>query len=501
MNLIFLTANIKSVGIVKRQGIYNSFITYVGILIGFISLLIIQPRFLTKEEIGLTRILLSFSFLVATFMPLGINSITLKYFPLFRDKDKKHYGFFGFIILFPLIGFIILGSVMWFLKDVIVKSYSVQSGLFTEYFSYVFPLTFILALVSVLNSYCYSLFKSSFPSLINDVVIRILSIILFYVYHCKVISLDQFVLLFVSIYGFQLFILFIYIYLIDKPSLKVDAVFLKDKEPVSMLRYGMLLSFAALSSLGLKYLDVVMLGQYVPLAMVGIYSVVVFIPTVIEAPLGAVEKIGVATISQAWNDGNIEDIRKVYYQSSHYLFLLGGLLFLGINLNLDSLFKMFPDPEFEMGKHVVTIVSIGALVNMASGVNDSIIYTSNKYIYGTYILVSLFFIAILNNFLLIPVFGINGAALATCISAIVFNFTKLAFIYKLFKLQPFTYNSLKICVIIAATYTAIIFLPHLTNHFYDIAFRSFVIIFLYLSFSFLFKLIPNIKQYTGKFRS
>jgi hypothetical protein len=48
-------------GIVKRQGIKNTIIIYFGILIGFISLLIIQPVYLSKAEMGLTRLLLAFA--------------------------------------------------------------------------------------------------------------------------------------------------------------------------------------------------------------------------------------------------------------------------------------------------------------------------------------------------------------------------------------------------------------------------------------------------------
>ena len=182
-------------GIIKRQGIQNSIITYAGIVIGFVSLLIVQPRFLTKEEIGLTRVLFSFSALIATFMPFGMNSITLKYFPYFRNRDKGHYGFFGLMLLLPLAGFVVIGAVIFLLKGFIISQYIEQSKLFADYFNYVFPFTFLLAFVSVLNAYSISLFKSSFPSFLNDIVIRLVSILLFTLYFIKAVNLDQFVFL------------------------------------------------------------------------------------------------------------------------------------------------------------------------------------------------------------------------------------------------------------------------------------------------------------------
>jgi hypothetical protein len=52
-------------GVIQRQAIKNFFTTYLGIAIGFVSLIWIQPNFLSKEQLGLTRLIYSFSMLVA----------------------------------------------------------------------------------------------------------------------------------------------------------------------------------------------------------------------------------------------------------------------------------------------------------------------------------------------------------------------------------------------------------------------------------------------------
>ena len=48
-------------GIVKRQGLSNTLLVYAGTAIGFLSLVVVQPHFLSKEELGLTRLILAFS--------------------------------------------------------------------------------------------------------------------------------------------------------------------------------------------------------------------------------------------------------------------------------------------------------------------------------------------------------------------------------------------------------------------------------------------------------
>ncbi|MBK7430409.1 MAG: hypothetical protein IPI62_05595 [Bacteroidetes bacterium] len=65
-----------------------------------------------------------------------------------------------------------------------------------------------------------------------------------------------------------------------------------------------------------------MIGKYMPLSFVGIYTVAAFIPTVIEAPLNAFDRIASAKISFAWSAGDRKQIFDIYHKSSLYMFLL-----------------------------------------------------------------------------------------------------------------------------------------------------------------------------------
>src|ERR1041385_6612069 len=265
-------------GIIQRQGIRNAVITYAGIVIGFVNLIVIQPRFLTPEELGLTRVLFSFSALIASFLPLGIQNITLKYFPYFKDPAKKHSGYFGFMLLFPVIGFLLISAVILLLKKYIIGIYIEHSKLFTDYFDYVFPMILCISFTQVLTTYTSTLFRTTIPSFINDILVRILSIVVVSLYFIKVVSLDQFVFLFAMIYVLQFVFMLVYVLFIDSPRLRIDTERFNRTEVLTMLRFGLLMSLASVSALGLKFLDVVMLGKFLPLHFVGIYSVAVFIP-------------------------------------------------------------------------------------------------------------------------------------------------------------------------------------------------------------------------------
>lgn len=458
-------------GIIKRQGIKNAIITYVGIAIGLVNILFIQPRFLSTEEIGLTRLLFNLSSIVAFLMPLGIGVITVKYFPYFHNEKNGHNGFFGLILLFMSVGFVVVTILLLMFKGVVFTQYEKESKLFTDFYYCVFPLSLILAFNAVLTLYCNSIFKTTIPALLNEILIRVIAISLFSIYFLKWISLSIFVMLFVGIYGVQVILLLSYIIKVGHPSLKINWGLFKQHHPRRIISYGLLLTFSAVAALGIKFLDSLVIGHYYNLSYVGIYTIAAFIPTVLEAPLNALERITNTKIAHALAAYDYAELKKVYYQSVKYLLIIGGLLFVGIVTNIEFLLKFLPG-TYEQGLGVVYIISLGTLCNIAGGSNTSIILNSHNYKKGAALMIILVFVTFVLNILLIPKFGINGAATATAFSTGLYSILKFGIIYREFKLQPYTLSTLKIFTLIIVCLTLNCFLPKFSSPILNIIFRT-----------------------------
>jgi O-antigen/teichoic acid export membrane protein len=486
-------------GVIKRQGIKNTIATYIGFAIGFVNLLIIQPQFLSKEELGLTRVLYSFSLLVAMFVPLGIGNATTRFFPLFKDDSRRHHGYLGFMLLFPLAGFILASGILWLSKGWIMSRYAAESPLFNEFFHFVFPLVFFVSFLSVLSIYCSSNFKSTVPTYINDVLVRLLTIAVVSAYFVKWVDLPQFVGLFCGIYGFQMFALLGYIFYFDRPGFKVDWAYFRSKQVGHLVRYGLLLWFAGVASIGLKYFDAIMIGQYMPLAFVGIYTVAAFIPTIIEAPLNAFDRIASSKIAFAWQEGNMEEIRSIYQKSSLYMFLFGGLLFLNVNLNIDDLLGFLPK-GYQDGASVVLILSTGSLFNMATGLNAAVLFTSEKYRYGAWFLIALAIVVVVLQALLIPLWGMNGAAMATCLASFFYNGLLFWFVRKHFGLQPFGRENTLLLLLILVLFSIGYLIPSSGNPLVNILLKGTFVSGLYLGWVYRQNLAPEVFEWMKRNR-
>lgn len=440
-------------GIIQRQGINNAIISYLGIGIGFLNILILQPIMLTPEEIGLTRILFSTATLIATIFPLGFNGVVIKFLPKYRNKENYHNGFLGFVIFSSMFIFLLTILIFKFLEPWIISKYS-NSKLFLDFKNYILPFSFFIGISGILNVYLFASFKSTFPTFINDFFLRIYMTLLVSVYFIKLINLEVFIQLFVGGYLIQLCVLLVYIFKHEKIKvLKIRKEVFKKAELKLMLSFAASMSLITICNMALKSIDIIMLGSYVSLSQVAVYSIGFLVAGFIELPASAIGKIADSKISDSFQKGDLLNINKIYTDSTKILLTLGCLLFILININSKDLISFLP-LKYSAATDVIFLISISSLSNMATGINSSILFYTNQTKWGTILLVLLLILMILLNLYLIPKYGINGAGASVAISFILFNFFKFILIKNLFKFNPYTTYSLHVVAFSILLYLA-----------------------------------------------
>jgi O-antigen/teichoic acid export membrane protein len=481
------------VGVIKRQGIKNTIITYIGILIGAINIIFIQPKLLTPEELGLTRLLYDFAYIIGLAVPLGLPNIIVKFFPFFKDRNLKHNGFAGIILIVFLVGFIISAASLLFFKPAITSHYIDKASLFVHYFSFIIPFTFIVSAITITTAYCQALFKSTVPSFLNDICLRLGTIVITIMYFNKWITLDYYVYLFIGLYAIELLVIVGYIVFVDTISFKPNKVVLKEHSVKKMMKFGLLLCLASFASIALRKIDVLFLGTS-SLELVAVYTTAIFIASFIEVPLGALERISHTKIADNFAKENYTEIEKIYKDSVKYLLIIGGLLFIGINTCTQYVYQIGHLPDVYLQCiDVVYIVSIAALINISTGINSAIMFYSKHYVLGTILLVGTLLVTILLNIILIPKYGIYGAAIASASGSLIYNFSKFSFIYYKFKFQPYTIKSLFILLIIIISTIIGYVIPSISsNAIVNVLVKGLIVSSVYIGSIYQFKLSPEL---------
>jgi len=451
------------VGEIKKQSISNTLLSYIGAVLGFV-IIYIQPHLISSSDIGLIRLLFSFSWMAAIIMPLGMGSVTLRYFPKIKNDENKHNGFFALILLVTTIGAFIIGMLLYVNKSFFVSYYK-RSPEFYKYFDEALIYAYVLSLISVYSVYSSSLMKTTFTVFLTDIFTRVGALVLVLLYHYKFFNQHIYVLGYMSVFLLQLILLFIYLLKHKTISFKVNFTFYKTLNLREISFFALLMMCTAFASLGIKFIDQLMLGHFLNERLVGVYATCVMMCAIMEIPFNSLERIAQPKISYAWNINDVKEVGKIYEMSSRYMFFIGGVLFCFLWAGIDLIFQFLP-AEYEEGKTAFYIVSFSSLFNLLTGVNSSVIMMSHKYFVASVFLLVLIVVSIIANNLLIEPFGMSGAAIATLIAIGAFNFLKFSYIHARFKMQPFSKHTFYIflCILISAAF--ILLLPNSFNSFW-----------------------------------
>ena len=180
--------------------------------------------------------------------------------------------------------------------------------------------------------------------------------------------------------------------------------------------------------------------------------------------------------------------------------IIGGWLFIGVAINIQDGLSLIPG-NYSAGYFVVLIIGAGAFVNMATGVNSSLVFYSPKYKQGTFLLFMLLILTVTLNYVLIPIYGMVGAALGTASAAILYNIFKAVIIWKHFGIQPYGKYALGVVLLMGLCFGINYFLPAIDNKYFNIIYRSIIVTFVYGTVILFSAIFPEangfVKKYTG----
>ena len=251
------------------------------------------------------------------------------------------------------------------------------------------------------------------------------------------------------------------------------------------LRYELvrfsLLSFAGTAGLIIiGKVDSLMVAGLLGLAPVAIYTTSFYMATVIEIPKRAMTQVATPLISRGFEKNDHVEVLNIYSKTALNQFILGTQLLIWIIANLDSIFLLMPKGEiYQAGKWVVVIVGAGKLVDMLFGPSSEIIVYSKYYAFNIVLILLLAGVIVTANNILIPTYGIEGAAVGAALTLVIFNFVKFVFIWMKLKLQPFSIAFVKVALIGGVAWIINMSIPRIDFVIIDMIIRSVIITLVY----------------------
>ena len=411
-------------GIIARQSIKATIATYIGVAVGFFTTFFVLTRFLTAEEIGLTRVLVDAATLFVSLAQLGTSSSIIRFFPYFRQKEHdsgrtSDHGFFFWTVLIPLIGFLLFALLYWACRVPLGQWFGEKSPLFLDYYYMVLPLAFFLLYQTIFETNCNVLMRIVVPRMVREVVVRLGMLACYLLYAFRVLSLDGFVVAVCANYGIAALINLGYLIALGQISFRPDWQFLRANIPLvkNYARYSSFVFVSALAAALGPTLSSFFITAKMGLDYTGIFAIATYIAVIVSIPYRSLTAIASPQLARATKEQNQQEAQTLVHQVSSNLLLIGGLLFFLIWCNIDLIFHILPNGEtYAVARNVVFILSLTQLIVATCTISLTTISFSRYYAFSLLFSLILTVASLCLNNYLIPLYGMEGAAISTLLS-------------------------------------------------------------------------------------
>jgi len=195
-----------------------------------------------------------------------------------------------------------------------------------------------------------------------------------------------------------------------------------------MFSAPMLLSTSMLFIMG--WFDRIVLGIFSTDVEVGIYHVTMKLSTLTNFPLTAVNAVVASKFAALYAQGHMEQFRRVVKNSSMVIFL-SSLPIIGILIIIPEFILSIFGTQFKSAVSVLFILLAGQFVSVLTGSVGTILQMTGYQRVFQNVLFLGASMNILGNFILCPLYGMTGVAIASFLSIAFWNLASFLMVWKL----------------------------------------------------------------------
>jgi O-antigen/teichoic acid export membrane protein len=211
-----------------------------------------------------------------------------------------------------------------------------------------------------------------------------------------------------------------------------------------------------------------------------IFAIATYVSAILEIPQRSITSISIPILAEAWKNRDYIKIENIYKKSVSNLLAVGLLLFGLIWLNIENLVNFLNwvskshnnSNGYNQIVQLVFILGLAKLIDLATGVNGQIIGTSNFWRFDFFTNLFYIILSLPLNYFLIKNYGLEGLAYSNLMALTMYNSVRFGFLYKKFKLQPYTWRHVIFVVVCIALMILVHQMPNSINIFTNIVIRS-----------------------------
>jgi len=419
--------------------------TGVGLLFAFATRVIIA-RYGTESQYGvfsLALVVLSISVIIAT---LGLQNGVTRYIAYFRGKGETSnvQEAISASIQFVTLASILLCLILFFSSDVIAAKifHDVTLGFPLKIFAFGIPfVTLINVVVSIFCGFDRAQEKVYFQDIARNMLFLLLLLPVFFLH------LSFTWVFYAYLASVALCAVALGIYTIKRLPVRLTIKPTINPAGKELLYFSLPLLGVAMIQTIIIYTDTLMLGYFKNSDIVGLYNAVIPLAQFTNVPIGAMLFIYVPVMSGLYAQNLLPEIRRNYAILTKWSF--------SATLPIILMFILFPETvlgflfgaNYVAASQALRILSLGFIIVNLLGPNGTTLMVIGRTKILMWASVATAGMNIILNIVLIPQWGILGAAIATAISLAFHCIIRHIKVHQLLKVNPLTKNLLKPAVI------------------------------------------------------
>lgn len=488
-------------GIVFRQSIKTIIVTFSGAVLGA-AILYLSTLLLARQEYGYTRNLLSIAVIVSQLLLLGLHTSLYIFIHKYPEEHKGRPVLITICLSIPIIFSVIFSIAYLLLKPYILSLYQAQDlEIVDKYFMWLPLYALFWSTITTLEQLLGAHMKVAASTFFKEVLLRIFNILVILAYGFGLINFDYFIALTVLVHIIPIAALWLMARKIKGFGFSTNWNALSKKEYKSIFDFALFHLLLTLSTTLLDNIDVIMIPLLDNQGMesVAVYAIAVYIMSLFTIPYRALSMAVTPVLTKEFQAGNMETVRDIFKRSSINIWIASLGMAALVAANLQNAISILPS-KYEPAYTAVLILMIGRAANMLTGMNNEVITISKHYRFNFYLTALLIVLMVGFNLILIPKYGINGAAWGTTIAMFVHNLVKMIFLWSKFKLHPFYKGSAYVVIAALVSFIVGYIVPYILNPVIDTIVRSLIICLTYILLLIILKPSNDLKEYLNSLK-
>lgn len=444
-------------GIIAKQSIQGTIVTYLGVAVGFVTTFFVLTRFLSAEEIGLARVLIDAATLFIGLAQLGTSSSIIRFYPHFKStnatQSQSDNGFFFWTLIIPLVGFALFSIVYCACYEPLSHWFGEKSPLFVEYYYMVLPMAFFMLYQTVFETNANVRMHIVVPRAVRELITRIGLLVVYLLYAFEWLNINGFVVGLCAVYAVAMLCNMGYLFTLGNISLRPDWEFLRNNRTLvrQYLLYTGFLLISAVASVLAPTLSSFFITAQMGLNYTGIFAIATYIAVMVSIPYRSITAIASPQLATAIKENDQRETTHLIQQVSRTILLVGSMILCLIWMNIDLIFHILPNGEtYVTARYVVLLLGVSQLFIATCSITSSALNYSRSYAFSLIFSIVLTISSILLNNFLVPLFGMNGAAMSNLIAYAIYFLLILITVRLTLRTPTFACEHLYILLLFAA---------------------------------------------------